>query len=129
MVVVDVGANLGFHSMLAANLVGRSGKVLCIEPNSENCRLILLSIDENQFSQVVLYPVALSNRQGYALFTAHIGSNGGFLPATEESLLSPNCVVVPTFPLDALIQGKVDFMKIDTEGAEGLIIGGAKSLI
>lgn len=129
MVVIDVGANVGFHSMLAARLVGSSGKVLCFEPNSENCRLILLSLEENQFSQVALYPVAASNHQGHALFTRHVGSNGGLLPSTKEALLNPNCVVVPTLRLDDLIKEKVDFIKIDTEGAEGLVIGGAKSLI
>jgi FkbM family methyltransferase len=129
MVVLDIGANVGFHSMLAARLVGSAGKVLCFEPNSENCRLILLSIDENQFSQIVLYPVAASNQQGYALFTTHIGSNGGLLPSTTEALLNPSCLIVPTFRLDDLIKERVDFMKIDTEGAEGLVVGGAKSLL
>jgi FkbM family methyltransferase len=129
MVVIDVGANMGFHTMLAARLVGESGKVISFEPNSENCRLLLLSLSENQFRQVELYPVAASNRQGHALFTTHVGSNGGLLPSTEEVLHRPSCVVVPTFRLDDLVKERVDFMKLDTEGAEGLVIGGAKTLI
>jgi FkbM family methyltransferase len=129
MVVIDVGANIGFHTMLAARLVGAAGKVICIEPNSENCRLILLSANENQFGQVVIYPVAASDFQGYALFTTHIGSNGGLLRSTKKTLLDPSCVVVPTIRLDDIIKEKVDLIKIDTEGAEGLVVGGAKSLI
>ena len=44
MTVVDVGANLGDYSLLASHLVGPSGKVVALEPNSENCRLLLSSV-------------------------------------------------------------------------------------
>jgi FkbM family methyltransferase len=129
MTVIDVGANIGYHSMLAARLVGGSGKVFCFEPNSENCRLILLGARRNRFDNLRVYPVAASDRMGYSLFTTHVGSNGGLLPTTEEALLCPSCAVVPTFRLDDLIQERVDVIKIDTEGAEGLVIGGARRLL
>jgi FkbM family methyltransferase len=116
--------------MLAARLVGDSGKVLCFEPNSENCRLILLSVNRNQFGNVRLFPVAASNRLGHSLFSTHIGSNGGLIPSSDDQLLSPSCVVVPTFPLDDLLtHERIDVIKMDTEGAEGLVVGGAKALI
>ena len=41
MSVVDVGANLGYYSLLASRLVGPTGRVVALEPNSENCRLLL----------------------------------------------------------------------------------------
>ena len=94
--VVDVGANIGFHTLLAARLVGETGRVIAFEPNSENCRLILLGLHKNGLGNVALYPVGLSDRAGLAFFSTHLGSNGGFLPSAETTLLDPNCVVIPT---------------------------------
>jgi len=129
MVFLDIGANIGLFSMLAANIVGSGGKVICFEPNSENCRLILLSIAKNEFKNVTVFPVALGNENGHVLFTTHIGSNGGLVPNTNNTLLGSNCVVVPMMKLDHMINYKVDAIKIDVEGAEGLVVQGAKQLI
>jgi len=129
MTVVDVGANIGFFTILASKLVGDEGRVIAIEPNSENARLILLDVEINRAGNVQLLPVALSNAMGNAYFSAHIGSNGGFLSSSLEILQSPQCVVVPTFRLDQLIHDRVDVIKIDVEGAEGLVVEGGWSLI
>jgi len=114
---------------LAARQVGESGKVICFEPNSENCRLILLSAYKNGFKNVILYPMAASDRTGAVLLSTHLGSNGGLIPANERSLLSPNCRVVSAVRIDELILDPVDLIKIDVEGAEGLVIRGAQNLI
>jgi FkbM family methyltransferase len=129
MTVVDVGANIGAHTLLAATLVGTTGCVYSLEPNSENCRLILLTLEKNQLQQVRLLPVAASAEAGFTLFTTHLGSNGGLLPRTQQALTSPSCMVVPTVRLDDVITGHVDVIKLDTEGAEGLVIDGAKRIM
>ena len=130
MTVVDVGANVGYYTMLAAGLVGETGRVLAFEPNSENCRLILLSLHRNGLGNVALHPLGLSDKAGSAYFSTHLGSNGGFLPSAEATLMDPNCVVVPTMKLDDLtVSTRVDLMKLDTEGAEGLILAGAQGLL
>ena len=129
MTFVDVGANIGLYSMLAAQLVGSSGRVISFEPNSENCRLILLSIIRNRFRNVTLFPWALSNATGYTFFSTFVGSNGGMLSSDESVLGSPNCLVVPTMRIDDCIQERIDAIKIDVEGAEGLVVGGARKLI
>lgn len=129
MSVVDIGANIGFYSMLSAHLVGDTGNVSSFEPNSENCRLIELSANKNGLKNFKLFPFALSNEIGHALFTTHIGTNGGLIPDTEEMLTNPNCIVVPIMRLDDIMMKPVDFIKIDVEGAEGLVIEGATGLI
>ena len=45
MTVVDVGANIGYYTVLASQLVGPSGRVVALEPNSENLRLMLASLE------------------------------------------------------------------------------------
>jgi FkbM family methyltransferase len=129
MTFVDVGANIGLYSMLAAQLVGDSGRVISFEPNSENCRLVLLSIIKNRFANVSLFPFALSDKTGYTFFATFLGSNGGMLPSDESVLNDPNCTVVPTMRMDDFIKERVDVIKIDVEGAEGLVVRGAQKLI
>ena len=65
MTVVDVGANLGYYSLLAAKRVGPSGRVIALEPNSENCRLFLssLRLDGSPMSS---FPVAADAAPGWA---------------------------------------------------------------
>lgn len=129
MTFLDIGANIGIYSVIGASLVGPSGRVLSFEPNTENCRLILLSMHQNGFHNYTVYPTALGDKTGYVLFTTHIGSNGGLIANTQQSLLNPSCVVVPMMRLDEVLHEKVDFIKIDVEGAEGLVMQGAINLI
>ena len=129
MVVIDIGANVGLYSMLAAKKVGKRGKVFSFDPNSENCRLILLGIHKNEFKNVSVFPFALGNRTGHVLFSTHIGSNGGLISDSYDSLLNPSCVIKPIVRLDDIVTEKVDLIKIDVEGAEGLVVEGAKGLI
>ncbi len=129
MNVVDVGANIGYYSMMSSSLVGPGGHVFSFEPNSENARLILMSKERNNANNLQLYPVALSDRTGHAFFSSALGSNGGTLSETLESLMSPQCAVVPTTRLDDIIKSRIDFIKIDVEGDEGLVLAGASELI
>jgi len=127
MTVVDVGANIGYYSLLASRLVGPSGRVVAIEPNSENCRLLLTSVAAQGADNVEVLPVACSAEVGWAFYSSHFGSNGGFIP--DDDLVRRPGTIVPVFPLDALITGRVDFLKLDVEGAEALVVAGAKDLL
>jgi FkbM family methyltransferase len=125
--VVDVGANLGYYSLLAARLVGPTGRVVALEPNSENCRLLLSSLRLADVDNVELIPVAADTTTGWAYYSTHVGSNGGLIDGTD--LLAHPGVVVPTFRLDDLVQGPVGFLKMDVEGAEGRVVRGASRII
>jgi FkbM family methyltransferase len=127
MTVVDVGANLGYYSLLASRLVGPTGRVVALEPNSENCRLLLSSLRLNESTNVQLLPVAADRAAGWAYYSTHVGSNGGLID--DGDLLSHPGIVVPTFRLDDLVEGPVGFLKMDVEGAEGRVVEGATRLI
>lgn len=124
-VAYDIGANVGFHSMLMSRLVGANGRVFAFEPNSENCRLILLAAEHNGAANVTLLPIALSDTRGWAYFSCHIGSNGGFV--SEQFVTSRgHGTVIPTFTLDELSLPAPDLIKIDVEGAEYKALKGAE---
>jgi FkbM family methyltransferase len=127
MTVVDVGANLGYYSLLASRLVGPTGRVFAVEPNSENCRLLLSSLRHGGVTNVELFPVACDRRTGWAYYSTHVGSNGGLI--NDDDLLARPGVVVPTIRLDDFVEGPVDFLKMDVEGAEGRVVSGATRLI
>jgi len=127
MTVVDVGANVGYYSLLASKLVGASGRIIALEPNSENCRLLLSSLRLYGIGNVQLIPVAADTATGWAYYSTHVGSNGGLVD--DEDLLAHPGVVVPTFRLDDIVEGPVGFLKMDVEGAEGRVVRGAARLI
>jgi FkbM family methyltransferase len=129
MTVVDVGANVGLYTMLASALVGRAGRVVAVEPSSENCRLILLSLDANRVENVELFPLALDRARGWSNLSGHFGSNGGLVAGDPANLASGWSEIVPTFTLDNLVDGEVHFLKIDVEGAEGRVVAGAQGIL
>ena len=112
-----------------ARAVGPAGRVIAVEPNSENCRLILLNAKANDVDNVELLPVALDTHQGWAYFSTHLGSNGGLIPTDDEAMLDGRGLVVPTFTLDSLVDARVDVLKIDLEGAEGRALAGATRIV
>jgi FkbM family methyltransferase len=129
MHVIDAGANIGLYTVLAAKLVGPSGKVWAFEPSSENCRLLLTSVGHNKLTNVSLQPVALGSERGYAHFISALGSNGGMVEESRRILSHPSCRIVPTARLDDFQIERVDLVKMDVEGAEGLLVKGAGELL
>ncbi len=127
-VVFDIGANMGYHSLLLSKMAGENGRVYAFEPNSENCRFILLASEHNRISNITLVPIALSDQRGWAHFSTHIGSNGGFV-SQENVALHGHGTVVPTFTLDEMSLPNVDVIKIDVEGAEYKALKGGEALL
>ena len=126
-VFVDVGANVGYHTVRASHAVGQSGRVVAIEANPENARLIAHTIGVNAMTNVEVVPIALSDNRGHVVFGTHVGSNGGFLNPASSS--SGQGTLVPTFAMDDIGLEKVSVIKIDVEGAEALVIDGAGEII
>jgi len=130
---VDVGANIGWFSLLGASLVGPTGRVVAIEPNPINVALARRSAQENGFDNIEVLAVALAQEPG-AVALETDGSNGRVIPI-EGPPAGPVVAsfVVAAYPLDKLLTdagiGRVDVMKIDVEGAEPLALGGASGTI
>ena len=130
MAVVDVGANIGFFSMLAAMLVGPGGAVLAIEPNGANARLIEASRRLNGFAHVVTAQVAAGRRTGLlVLNTTH--SNGTTSAPAEDPAALLQAQTVACVAIDALVDPTrpVGLVKLDAEGAEFNALLGAAGLL
>ncbi len=124
-VFLDVGANVGFFSLLGATLVGPSGKVIAFEPVSENAQLLLRNLALNRVTNVQLVEAAVADRAGTASFEDGQSPSQGRLGTGSRS--------VPVVTLDGLLaSGAIpapQVIKMDIEGAESLALSGARGLL
>ncbi len=121
--VVDIGANLGFFSMLAASIVGETGRVYAIEPNDANVKLLESARAANGFDNVLVMQIGLSDKIEtlflYSLEGDGATGNSSTSTALPESIFQSRTVA--GLPLDAVLSGRdkpISLIKIDIEGFE-----------
>jgi FkbM family methyltransferase len=125
--VVDVGANIGYYTLVAAKIVGDEGRVYAFEPEPEAFALLEANVRLNGLSNVVLEQKAVSNEQGVLeLFLAEKNRGDHRIYQPDEGP-ERTSVEVEAVSLDDYFNdhdGGIDFIKIDTQGAEGGIFEG-----
>ena len=145
-VFVDVGAHIGYYTLLAAERVGASGKVFAFEPEKENFLLLQKNVILNGFTDRVI----LANRavadyiEEKKLFICSINTGGHTLfdpRLKSEVFIAPHFAgdnssdidteVVQSVTLDEFLGNKarVDFIKIDIQGGEGLALKGMLNIL
>jgi FkbM family methyltransferase len=129
MVVVDGGANVGCFTMLAARLVGEAGHVYAFEPVPANFELLRRGVELNAYGNVTANRCALADRAGTA--TLHLDRSNFGAPSLGEANVAElaGTAEAPTVALDDFLAGEnrpVDLIKLDTQGAEGLVLAGAE---
>lgn len=131
MRVLDVGANFGFYTLLMASAVGEKGEVIAIEANPHLLDLLKRSISVNGLGQRIrLIGKAACDRNARLSFSYDVQwSGGGRLSEAPSIAANVVTVDVDAIPLDSLIEGPVDVIKIDIEGGEELAFRGMKRLI
>ena len=136
MLTLDVGAHIGFFTVLLADCVGSSGKVYSFEPESKNFTRLQKNIDLNQLRQVVAFQAALSDTAGSSALLLNEHSNTGHAlqrgrETGGQKLTSRE--VVPTLTLDEFVEkekiNQIDLMKMDTEGSEDLVLAGSRKTL
>lgn len=132
-VVVDVGANFGYFSVLSAHLIGpgNSGKVISFEPNPGLCKLFRRNREINwSIAPVTLHEMALAESEGQLILHVPMehGANGSL-----SAPVGMECTEIPVSvkPLDSVLPSDlaVDIMKIDVEGHEATVLRGARQVI
>lgn len=130
--VIDVGANIGAISVLAAGS-GANTKVYAFEPTPNLVPLIAENISINQFQdRITIHDMAISNQEGSIDFVLTGESEVNHI-ATTQLLPGQTVKKVSTITLDTFAQknniNQIDFLKVDVEGAELLVFQGAKKLL
>ncbi len=127
-VVLDVGAYLGFYSVLASRRVGPDGRVYAFEPERTNFAWLQRNVHINQCPNVVLHRKALSDRMATQTVyrNARDPSRSGLTPRDGWETKAVGEVDTGDHLVDA---PAVDVVKIDVEGAETSVLRGMKSLL
>ncbi len=126
-VFVDVGANIGYFTLLAAARTGGKGRVVAFEPDADNCALLRESLEHNGLSQrVTVEQAALSADDGEArlyLSDRNFGDHQVF--ATEEARSSRpiRCLRGDAY-FERQAIGNIDLLKVDTQGSEFSVMQG-----
>ena len=129
MHVLDVGANIGYFTLLFARLVGPTGHVHAFEPEPRNFELLQRNIARNGYTNVTAVPKAVSRTSGSQRLYKSPDNLGDHRLA--HGTAGRDSIDVSVVALDELLPGdaRVDFIKLDIQGAECAAVQGARQLI
>jgi FkbM family methyltransferase len=126
-VVLDIGANIGYYTLIAARKIGAEGRVYAFEPEPANFELLKKNVKLNNYRNVVLENKAVSNKNGTSKLYIHPTSTGGH-SLTQKSDVQ---IQVETVTVDSYFEKmeRIDLVKMDIEGAETLVIQGMSDVL
>jgi FkbM family methyltransferase len=134
-VFFDVGANVGYYSLMAAEMCGPTGQVHSFEPVAENAAVLAENAALNRLDNITLNRVAVTDGASdeITIFKRQSGSNSGWASIAPSPKRGNLAVTVPATSLDRYVAergvGRVSLMKLDCEGAEHLVLRGARDLL
>jgi FkbM family methyltransferase len=134
---VDVGAHIGYYSLKAAAAMGTNAHVIAVEPNPETVLKLRDNIRESGTKAISVAPVACSDSDGQLDLFGAEGTNTGETSLSRENAGHSGGIGavyhVRARPLDTILQeqgvSRVDAIKIDVEGAEMLVLRGARQTL
>ncbi|MCW5878099.1 MAG: FkbM family methyltransferase [Anaerolineales bacterium] len=129
--VLDIGANIGYYTLLFAKRVGGSGVVHAFEPESNAFKLLEKNLELNGYQNVVLHPLAVSNKDGETYLARDPFSNldHRIKSGSEHQEAS---IKIRTAKIDSLIGSSeltVDVVKLDIQGAEYSAVQGMQATL
>ena len=130
-IVVDVGANIGLHTLNMARIVGNAGQVLAFEPDPSNFEILKKNAKLNNYKNIILEQKAVGDKHGRTTLyqSDHPGKHRIF-PQTEQA---KSQVQVELTNLDNYFDSdmidKINFIKIDVEGMEFGVLKGMKNIL
>jgi FkbM family methyltransferase len=128
--VVDVGANIGYNTVHASRRVGPSGRVVAVEPAADNVRVLRENLAANALENVVVHTVAAGRTHEVRdlFLRGEVSAVNSLFPDSVYASVT-GVEQVPVAPLDHLVEGDADLVKIDVEGAELDVLAGMTRLL
>ena len=132
-VVLDVGAHIGYFTLLFAKLVGSEGKVFSFEPEPKNFELLTKNIEINNYENVITESKIVSDKnKTCTLYTFETSSGANRIYKPNENI-NVKPIEVDSISLDEYFKNseflkRIKFVKIDVEGAELLVLKSMKSI-
>jgi len=131
--VFDIGANIGYFTMLASKLVGNAGKVVSFEPIPEFLEMLKFSANVNNFLNIFPIEIALSDKPGEGIIYMDV-ENYGLASVSLYNVLKPKQKIlkIKFTTLDLFVsENKIfpNFIKIDVQGFEFKVLKGAVEVL
>ena len=130
MIVVDIGANIGYYTLIAAKLVGENGKVVAFEPEPGNYSLLVKNIEVNGYDNVIPVQKAVSNKLGTIKLFLHPTNVAAHRIYNSHD--GRKSIEIETITLDEFFKAqidRIDVIKMDIEGAEIAALQGMKEIL
>ncbi len=128
-VVLDLGSHIGYYTLIAAKLVGREGKIFAFEPGQVEFNLLSKNIRINGYQNTVLINKAVSNETGKNKLFLHGDRADNRIYNSHDNR---KYIEIETVKLDDYFQnynGKIDFVKMNIQGSEGLALMGMHEIL
>lgn len=133
MNVINIGANIGYFTLLMARQVGPTGKVFAFEPSHNTVKFLQKNVDVNGYTNVEIHAKAVSNKNGKADFWIGKSSTYSFLSEMKtQSYSQLTKVEVEITTIDDFFReknAKIDFIMMDAEGSEKYILEGSQKAL
>jgi FkbM family methyltransferase len=127
-IVLDVGANIGAHTIPMARMVGEGGRVVAIEPQRIVHQILCANVALNALNNVLTFWAGAGRELGsMCVPTVNYNAKGNF--GGIELTSDKEGEIIQILPLDALTLPACHFIKIDVEGMESDVIAGARNLL
>ncbi len=129
MRVLDIGANLGYYAAVFAQCVGPQGEVIAFEPEPTNFSFLQRTLAVNGFAQARAVHAAVAEAPGETLLFLSEDNKGDHRLYTARPHQA--AISVPVVSIDALLGSgtRVDFIKMDVQGAEGRVLAGMRQTL
>lgn len=133
MNVINIGANIGYFTLLLARQVGPKGKIFSFEPTATTAKFLQKNIDANGYKNVEVHIKAVLNKNGISDFWVGGSSVHNWVSELKtQSYPLYNRVQVETITIDDFLKNKdlqIDFIMMDAEGSEKYILEGMKKTL
>lgn len=129
MTVLDIGANIGYYTLLAAKLVGKKGKVYAFEPEPYNYSLLEKSIKINKYNNVIAFQKAVSNHSGTIKLHLLKDMSTHRIYKTQDSISEIDIQAVNLDTEFKNNEDKINIIKMDVEGAELIVLQSMNNIL
>src|SRR5262245_10811267 len=133
MTMIDAGAHVGVFTLIGARAVGSGGAVHSFEADPAMAKLLERNVRRTRLDNVIVNPVALSDRPGQATFFIASDAGVSSLRPAKKDLYRTRAITVPMMSLADYLRDhrveRVDLIKIDVEGAELSVLRSVERLL
>ena len=124
--LLDVGAHVGYFTVLASKLVGPTGRVVAVEPEPDVIEFLRANVERHALGNVTVLPLAAWDELGLRRLSVNPANRGGSTLDAGDT----GDVDVVVAPLDTVLAGeRFDVVKVDAEGSDHIAIRGAERLV